>query len=362
VFHQSDDSGNDTLLTLESPCFAEGTRILTERGEVPVEALRAGDVVVTHLGDPRVVRWIGRRRIDLRRHANPSRVRPIRIAAEAFPDNKPHRELRVSPDHAVLFDGVLIPAKLLVNGASILVDTECRAVTYFHVELDQHDILLAEGLAAESYLDTGNRAMFENGGDPVRLHPDFAAEQWLRETLSCAPFASAPERVEPVWRGLAERAEALGWRLPIVKVTADPDLRVMAGPRRIDPVSAAGGRYLFAIPAGDAPLRLVSRAARPCEMTPWIDEPRALGVLVRRLTVRSATGVSDIAMDGPAFGRGWWDAEWHALGPCRWTDGDAPLPATGPVVLEVKLGGTVRYPVDAAADTSAKGPTRYRVA
>ena len=83
-------------------------------------------------------------RIDLTRHADPMRVRPIRIAAGAFPDGMPHRDLLVSPDHAVVFDGMLVPAKLLVNGASIAPDMACREVTYFHVELDRRDVILTE--------------------------------------------------------------------------------------------------------------------------------------------------------------------------------------------------------------------------
>jgi hypothetical protein len=248
---------------------------------------------------------------------------------------------------------MLIPAKLLVNGASIVVDTECRFVTWYHVELDQHDVLLADGLPTESYLDTGNRAMFANGDAPVRLHPDFAGDQWLRETLSCAPFAGDAAQVAPVWRALADRADALGWSLPEHATSADPDLHILVGDRRIEPVDAKDGRYVFAIPAGDAPLRLMSRAVRPCEVTPWIDEPRRLGVLVRRLIARTGSGLRAVAMDAPELGRGWWEAEWHAQGawegPCRWTDGDALLPDVGAGLLEVVLGGTVTYPVAAAA-------------
>jgi autotransporter passenger strand-loop-strand repeat protein len=350
-FQPLPDLGTGTEVVLSAiACFAEGTRILTGHGELPVESLQAGDTVITHLGYTRTISWIGHRRIDLRRHANPDRARPIRIAAEAFPEGRPHRDLVVSPDHAVFVDGKLIPAKLLVNGASIAVDTECRSVTYYHVELDAHDILLAEGLPAESYLDTGNRAMFENGGEPLRLHPDFAAAQWQRETYSCAPFVAAPGLVEPVWRMLAERADGLGWTLPASLATLDdPDLHLLAGTRRIDPLSVTGGRYVFAIPSGEAPLRLMSRAARPGDVTPWIDEPRVLGVLVRRLIVRRGQDTRSVAMDGPVPGRGWWETEWHGEMPCRWTSGEAILPSSGASVLEVELAATARYPAGDAA-------------
>ncbi len=350
-FHELADSGSGTKVRLTStPCFAEGTRILTQRGEVAVEALRPGDVVVTHLGDPRVITWIGHRRIDLARHADPARVRPIRIAAEAFPENRPHRDLVVSPDHAVFVDGLLIPAKLLVNSASVTVDTECRWVTYYHVELERHDILLAEGLPAESYLDTGNRAMFANAETPLHLHPDFAAAQWQREIHSCAPFACDPARVEPIWRALAERAKTLGWTPPLLATVDDPDLHLLVGTRRIEPLSSRDGRYVFALPSDSTPVRLVSRAASPCEVSPWMDDPRRLGVLVRRLTFRSGTEVRELAMDTPRLDRGWWETEWHASAHapvcCRWTTGDAYVPVVGTGLLEVTLGGTIRYRIE----------------
>jgi hypothetical protein len=154
------------------PCFAIGTLITTVHGEVPVELLREGDVVVTAAGEPRPIRWIGHRRIDCRRHPKPHDVWPVRVHAGAFGDGLPRRELWLSPDHAVFVEGVLIPVRYLINGRTI-VQQRIREVTYYHVELATHDVILAEGLPCESYLDTGNRSDFANGG-AVKLHPTFA--------------------------------------------------------------------------------------------------------------------------------------------------------------------------------------------
>lgn len=348
------DTANSTAATTTTVvatalCFLAGTLIETPSGETEVERLVAGDLVLTASGAARPVVWIGHRWIDLARHVDPVRVRPIRIAAGAFPDGTPHRDLLVSPDHAVVFDGMLIPAKQLVNGASIASDLVCREVTYFHLELDCHDILIAEGLAAESYLDTGNRGTFANGDQPIVLHPDFGTGQQARVNRSCLPFADRPDQVEPVWRALAERAEALGWVLPRPVLTNDPDLHLLVGTRRIDPIAIRGRLYTFLVPPGGAPIKLSSRSAYPREAWPWIADDRRLGTMVRGLVHRSRDDIRVVAIDDPALKQGWWAVEWDDGRPGRWTDADAVLPNLGSGVLEVELSGTMRYPAERAA-------------
>jgi hypothetical protein len=155
----SDGNGGVELFV----CYQAGTHILTPRGEVAVEDLREGDLVTTFSGRGPIhkpITWIGQMRESLDGHPDPEMAAPVRIRAGAVAENVPHRDLLVSPDHAICLDGVLIPAKELVNGATIVQDLDFGEVHYFHIELEQHDILLAEGLTAESYLDTGNRDAF----------------------------------------------------------------------------------------------------------------------------------------------------------------------------------------------------------
>jgi Ca2+-binding RTX toxin-like protein len=172
-------------------CFAEGTRIATAQGEVPVERLRAGDLVVTaHGGAPlRPLRWVGHTRVDLTRQREPARVAPVCVKAGALGDGMPHRDLRVSPDHALFLDGRLVPAKLLVNGTTIVQEMWARAVTYWHVELEEHGLLLSEGAVTESYLDDGNRHLFDNGA-VTALSADFAALRGngIYAAKACAPL------------------------------------------------------------------------------------------------------------------------------------------------------------------------------
>jgi len=196
---------NQTSETLATPCFTAGTRIMTARGEVPVEMLRAGDLVVTlGLRGPwlRPVEWVGHRRVDCRRHPRPEAVRPVRIRAGSLGPGVPHRDLVLSPDHALYLDGALVPAGALVDGVSTVREVAAREVRYFHVELDAHDILLAEGAPAESWLDCGSRDQFENGGLVVRLHPDFAAP---RSTAACAELVTEGPRLERILAGIAAR-------------------------------------------------------------------------------------------------------------------------------------------------------------
>jgi hypothetical protein len=157
------------VLTADVTCFCAGTRILTMVGETPVEEIRPGDVLVTAgpagAGTGRVI-WVGRRRIDLSRHATPDLVRPVRIRAGAVAPGVPERDLRVSPHHGIYIDGALFEAISLVNGVTIFQERETAAVTYYHVELEAHGIILSEGCASESYLETGLRHML----DPRMAH------------------------------------------------------------------------------------------------------------------------------------------------------------------------------------------------
>ena len=338
--------------TLAAPCYAAGTRILTARGEVRVEDLAVGEKVQTRFAGLTPIKWIGHRRIDCRRHPDPQQVWPVRVAAGAFGPDQPSRDLCLSPDHAVAVDGALIPIRLLVNGASIRQETGVPQVDYFHIELDRHDLLLADGLPAESYLDTGNRGMFANAGVPLVLHPRPAetAAQRQREAMSCLPLRGDPAYVEPVWRTLAARAESLGFALPSVATTHDPDLCIVAGARRFAPIRCDDGRYTFALPALPAGARLRSRWVLPSALRPWLEDRRRLGVMVRRIALRRGTELVEVAPDDPRLTDGWWAAERDAAAPWRWTDGDAALPPTDDVaIVEVLVGETPPYPLAAPA-------------
>jgi Hint domain len=328
-------------------CFAAGTRILTASGPRTVEALAPGDEVRTALGGPGRIIWVGQRSFDSDRHPHPEQIWPVRIARDAFGPGSPERALFLSPDHAVYVDGALIPIKLLMNGATIR-QVPRRRVTYYHIELAAHDIILADGLPAESYLDTGNRTIFRDAEKPTMLHPNFLAAQAEREALSCARLVTAADELEPVWRALSRRATSLGWPAQTAAPgTADPGLCLVTAERRIAPAGISDCRFDFVVPSDGAPLRLVSRSARPIDAMPWTGDQRRLGVKIRRLILARGREVREIAIDDPSLTRGWWQVE-RDPSICRWTNGDALLPPLVGV-LTVELAGTMRYQTEIAA-------------
>ena len=186
------DDGNRTLGAYAPVCFTTGTLIRTSRGDVAVEDLKVGDRAVTASGRLRPITWIGHRAMEAAGAALPFHQQPVRVRAGAFGDGLPARDLCLSPGHPVLVGadadregGVLVPVMCLINGTTIAREA-VEAVTYWHVELDAHDILLAEGLPAESYIDGGDRAFFVEGSDHALHNPDFVPTGW---DARCRPVA-----------------------------------------------------------------------------------------------------------------------------------------------------------------------------
>lgn len=351
--NSSQGGDGEVIITLMA-CYCAGTLIQTARGPVAVESLTAGDLAVTASGAARPIIWIGRRRIDLTRHSEPHLAHPIRVLAGALADGVPRRDLVVSPAHALFLDGMLVPAKLLLNGATVVRETDWADVIYYHIELDCHDVLLAEGAPAESYLDTGNRDIFENAGGPIRLHPDMSNDPGRRLADSCAPFVTNAARIEPVWNRIAQRARTLGYTLPeTAATTEDPALTIEIEGRGFAPIIADDGYFVFCLPAWTGAIRLRSRSVVPSDRTPWVDDSRQLGVAVRQIKVVHGRSMTTIAVDDPRLETGWWDHEGDGTTTWRWTDGNASLSMASdtPAVLEVHLAQMPAYPFADAART-----------
>lgn len=154
-------------------CFARGTLIRTADGEVPVEDLELGALVMTSNG-AMPVKWVGRQ--AMRRNASDSwhpHVVPVRVSRFAIDDQTPQRDLYLSQEHCLFIDGVLIPVKYLVNGHSIAFDDDAKVsktIEYFCVELDTHEAIFAEGTAAETFRYWGGQIAWDNLGDYQDLY------------------------------------------------------------------------------------------------------------------------------------------------------------------------------------------------
>jgi len=343
-----------TVTTSSAPCFCLGTHIATPSGEVLVDALSMGDVVCTSLSGTAPVKWIGHRHIDCRKHSDPRKVWPIRVCAGAFEKDVPHRDLWLSPDHAVFVGGVLVPIKQLVNGSSIR-QVETGEVTYFHVELERHDILLAEGLAAESYLDTGNRVAFQNARIPIALHPDFSRISRPTDLRAgaCAPLAVLAGQVETIWRRLATRAAALGRPVSQPSATTDPQLRLSIAGREMKAVLATEDRYVFIVPSWTHKVHITSRTTAPSDLWPWLDDRRRLGVSVGRITLHNGVDLTDVPMDHPSLVEGWHGVERDGRRQWRWTDGSAQLRLPmGTTMIEFRLASLNEYAIYAASNAA----------
>lgn len=146
-------------------CFMPGTMVATPTGEVAIETLAAGDLVLTADGGEAPVKWMFRQTVSTI-FADPLRVAPVRIAKGALGESLPQRDLLVSPDHALLLDGVLVQAGALVNGSTVIRERELpEAFVYYHVELADHALILAEGVPAETFVDNVARRAFDNWRD-----------------------------------------------------------------------------------------------------------------------------------------------------------------------------------------------------
>ncbi|HLU15317.1 MAG TPA: Hint domain-containing protein [Burkholderiaceae bacterium] len=334
--------------TMTYACYLKGTHIVTPEGETKVEDLQPGDKVVTASGGIATVKWLGYR--TLRRARIPAkdaiRAFPITFKKDSIANDVPRRDLTVSPGHHMYFDGKLVPAMMLVNGQTVTQDFSRQVFEYFHVELDRFDILLAEGAPAESYVDTGNRHMFQNA-DTVSLSVDFGPAEGRPDIEGIRVLRSGPE-VEVIRKRLLKRAEALTKSVRV----SNPDLRIEVNGQevRAEPEGQSEGVLRFTLPAvtKDSDIRILSRSAVVRETTAHARRDlRKVGVGLVRLTIVDDAGRRDIDLLDPQLAGLHNPQDVHGV-LMRWTNGEAVIPATlhnlqGTAVLELHVLRTYTY-------------------
>ena len=189
-------------------CYLRGTLICTPEGERRIEELKIGDPVITLSGESKPIKWIGRQRFKKSSDRWPTDFEPIRISRFALDERTPHRDLYLSPNHAVYIDGVLIPAKYLINGLNI---TQCApegtdVIDYLHIELFGHDVIYAEGATAETFgSQCEARDQFDNFYEYYRKYQNEDEVAYP----PCAPLLWGQSRLERAMQPLRSVLEPL---------------------------------------------------------------------------------------------------------------------------------------------------------
>lgn len=329
-------------------CFLSGSMIETSNGPIAVEDLTIGSEIVTLNEGTDILRrvtWVGHAHCTVRPYLPLDQAGyPVRILKDAMSNGVPFKDMLITAEHCLFFEGKFVPARMLVNGRSIFYDTSITSYDYYHIETEEHSVIMADGMMTESYLDTGNRSTFRQSGDVVSLTPS----RNLTWDDAAVPLTVSRETVEPIFRQIEIRADKAGFAIQdeARPLTYESDLHLTTDTGTvIRPARRNNGRVMFMIPSGVESVRIVSNASRPCDVIgPFIDDRRSLGVLVGTVTMfennRTRT-LTDHLHDAQLSG-------WNNVedGTMRWTNGNAflslgkrALGALALMAIEVRVAG-----------------------
>ena len=346
TFTQSDGHGG--VIT----CYLSGSEVKVPGGRVCVEALQKGAEVLVHdsrngLERRARVVWVGKGRVHVRPHLPDDEAGwPVKILRHALGENIPYKDMCVTSEHCFFLGGVFVPVRMLVNGASIFYDKTQSYYDYWHFETECHEIIDVDGAFTETFLNTGHDHYF-GASEAAPGEESAPPKSWA--TDAAAPLETRREVIEPLYRRLSDRSQALGLCIPHdvnEEITFDPGLALCDEQGHPFPLKEQQGhRYLFSLDGDVDSVVLLSRTSRPCDVIgPYIDDRRELGVLVGEVRLLradgSAEGVTGFLSAPQAEG---WDVQEH--GPWRWMNGEARLDLpTGSGVgaclsVEVKAGG-----------------------
>ncbi|WP_080951521.1 Hint domain-containing protein [Gluconobacter oxydans] len=338
-------------------CFLADTLIAGPNGNIAVQDLALGDTVTSYRDGQAyssTVSWAGKAHCVVRpEKADDEAGYPVRILENAIALGVPFQDMLVTSEHCLFLDGKFIPARMLVNGRSIYYDKSFTSYDYFHIETEDHSVIMANGALTESYLDTGNRRAFEQKSNVFMFGQK--AKSW--ENDAAAALTVCRDLVEPVYRQIEQRAQELQFAVqaPAATTVTESDLHLVSDRgHRIQPLRTVDNRVMFMIPSDVSSVRIVSNSSRPSDaIGPFVDDRRMLGVLIgdvsffdSGVTVNIKTHLTKENLSG-----------WHSVEhiPMRWTNGNAYLPLGarlpgGIGLLAIKVEAAGPYVVAPADD------------
>ena len=318
-------------------CYVRGTKILTDKGYKAIEMLNIGDLVLTSSGQNMPVKWIGHRTVQCGLEGVAAESLPVRIKAGALGEHKPFEDLLVSPSHCIGFtvvDDILVPAGLLVNGSTVTTE-QINIVEYWHVELDGHALIDANGAKAESYHDVGNRQFFANSSI-VALTPADPGE--VPQSIPDHSLVVDGDVLEAVRYMINHRASKLGWHL----VPSDAQVEIEADGKRVGPDFKNESIHVFRIETPSTEVRLHSSVHVPMLVDPSSTDNRTLGFCLFGGEIVAADGNITPIDVTQLSGAGFHKFESNETSSWRWTNGYA--------ILQEELFANHQYPVTIRLD------------
>ncbi|WP_281701031.1 Hint domain-containing protein [Acetobacter malorum] len=322
--------------TMVITCFLSGSMIRTANGDIAVEDLQIGDQIIAfdwkkNKNVARSVVWAGKAHATVQAGLPLDEAGyPVRILKNAISKGVPYKDMLITAEHCLFFEGNFVPARMLVNGRSIFYDTSITSYDYYHVETEEHSVITADGMLTESYLDTGNRASFRQDTKIASLHAT-GTLNWQND--AAAPLCVDRKFVEALFRSLETQGKKVAnCQTPAASgtLTHNPDLHlVLKNGAVIRPIRQDGQNYSFMIPAGVDSVRILSRTSRPSDVVgPFVDDRRYLGVAVGAIHFMNGKKQTQITahLDGTVH-EGWHEASSDAN--YIWTKGNALLPLCG---------------------------------
>lgn len=320
-----------TYISSTQACFLAHSMILTLNGYVPIESIQIGEEIVTYNQNQlclRKVVWIGKKQAVVKSYLPEDDAGyPVRIVKNAIADKVPYKDMLITAEHCLFINHHFIPVRMLVNGQSIYYDHSMHDYTYYHLELNKHSIIKADGVLTESFLNAGNHRNFNMNHYIQDSRQIDIFQSWDKD--AAAPLGVERNLVEPIFNKFKKRANELGYlschsKMPVI--TVDSNLHLMTDQGQVlNPAYKVKNKVIFKLPPRVQSVHIMSRTSRPSDtIGPFVDDRRYLGVLVGKIMLIEGHQSSEIdrhltTVDLP----GWFNEE-NSL--CRWTKGNAYLP------------------------------------